>query len=32
MENLFLCTLTALDKQGNCKKDPTETQEDKVVV
>ena len=32
MKNLFLCTLTALDKQGDCKKDPTETQEDKVLV
>ena len=32
MKNLFLCTLTALDEQGKCKKDPTETQGDKVVV
>ena len=32
MKNLVLCNLTALDKQGNCKKDPTETQGDKVVV
>ena len=32
MKNLFLCTLTALDKQGNCKKDPIETQRDKEVV
>ena len=32
MKNLVLCNLTALDKQGNCKKDPTETLRDKELV
>ena len=32
MKNLFLCTLTAGDKQENCEKDPTNIERDKVVV
>ena len=32
MKNSFLCTPTAVDKQENCEKDPTNTERDKVVV
>ena len=32
MTNSILCTLTAVDKQENCEKDPTNTERDKVVV